>query len=166
DLNAHTHAAIIASTEVRDASRIEEYQRAEISRRAAIIAASPHEDELVCSLVAAADQYIVAREHCKTVIAGYHWFGDWGRDTMIALPGLTLVTGRTEIAKSILRTFAKYVSEGMLPNRFPDAGESPEYNTVDATLWYFEAIRAYCEATGDQAFVRETLYEKLADIIT
>jgi len=165
DLNAHTHAAIIASTEVRDAGRIEEYQRAEISRRAAIIAASPHEDELVCSLVAAADQYIVAREHCKTVIAGYHWFGDWGRDTMIALPGLTLVTGRTEMAKSILLEFAAHIDRGMLPNRFPDAGETPEYNTVDATLWYFEAIRALGEYTGDYEFIKKNLYAALVDII-
>jgi predicted glycogen debranching enzyme len=79
------------------------------------------------------------------VIAGYPWFGDWGRDTMISLPGLALATGRPQIARSILLTFAKFVDQGMLPNRFPDQGELPEYNTVDATLWYFEAIRAYIE---------------------
>ena len=85
----------------------------------------------------------------SSAIAGYHWFGDWGRDTMIALPGLALVTGRFDIAARILRTFAHFVDRGMLPNRFPDSGETPEYNTVDATLWYFEAIRAYHAATGD-----------------
>ena len=69
---------------------------------------------------------------------------------MISLPGLTICTGRWEIARSILRTFARYVDRGMLPNRFPDAGGAPEYNTADATLWYFEAIRAYIDATGDE----------------
>ena len=78
-----------------------------------------------------------------------------GRDTMISLPGLTLATGRPEIARSILRTFARYVDKGMLPNRFPDAGEIPEYNTVDATLWYFEAIRAYHAVTQDDELIAE-----------
>lgn len=100
----------------------------------------------------------------KTIIAGYHWFGDWGRDTMISLPGLTISTGRPEVARSILRTFARYVDQGMLPNRFPDAGEQPEYNTVDATLWYFEAVRAYYSATDDDTLLGE-LFPILADII-
>jgi predicted glycogen debranching enzyme len=100
----------------------------------------------------------------KNVIAGYPWFSDWGRDTMIALNGLTLATNRRKSPK-ILLEFSRHISEGMLPNRFPDAGETPEYNTVDATLWYFEAIRAYVEKTGDYDFVRENLYEKLANII-
>jgi predicted glycogen debranching enzyme len=91
------------------------------------------------------------------VIAGYPWFGDWGRDAMISLPGLTLVTRRFEVAASILRTYARFVDRGMIPNRFPDGGETPEYNTVDATLWYFEAVRAYHEAAGDTALVRDLL---------
>jgi predicted glycogen debranching enzyme len=120
-------------------------------------------------LVLAADQFVVRRPtpddaEGRSVIAGYPWFGDWGRDTMIALPGLTLSTGRPEIAAGILRTFARYVDEGMLPNRFPDAGEAPEYNTVDATLWYVEAIRAYHEATGDDALLRD-LFPVLEDIL-
>ncbi len=120
-------------------------------------------------LVLAADQFIVNRSvpdvpKGKTIIAGYHWFGDWGRDTMISLPGLTIATGRLEIAHSILRTFAKYVDRGMLPNRFPDAGEVPEYNTVDATLWYFEAIRSYYDATADDDLLEE-LFPVLADMI-
>ncbi|BCL34493.1 amylo-alpha-1,6-glucosidase [Nostoc sp. MS1] len=121
-------------------------------------------------LVLAADQFIVDRNlpeepDGKTIIAGYHWFSDWGRDTMISLPGLTISTGRLEVARSILRTFAKYVDEGMLPNRFPDAGEQPEYNTVDATLWYFEAVRAYYSATDDDHLLAE-LFGVLADIIS
>ena len=111
-------------------------------------------------LVLAADQFIVDRPstadpHGKSIIAGYYWFGDWGRDTMISLAGLTLTTLRFEIARSILHTFARYVDQGMLPNRFPDAGEQPEYNTVDATLWYFEAVKAYIEATGDLQLLEE-----------
>ena len=98
------------------------------------------------------------------IIAGYPWFSDWGRDTMIALPGLTLTTGRPEIAASILRTYAQYVDQGMIPNRFPDEGEEPEYNTVDATLWYVEAIRQYLAATGDLSLMAE-LFPVLVDII-
>ncbi len=120
-------------------------------------------------LVLAADQFIVRRPlkndpEARSVIAGYHWFGDWGRDTMISLPGLALTTGRPEIARSILRTFARFVDRGMLPNVFPDAGETPEYNTVDAALWYFEAVRQYWEATGDDALLRE-LFPVLAEMV-
>jgi predicted glycogen debranching enzyme len=111
-------------------------------------------------LVLAADQFLVSRPLAGdpdglSVIAGYHWFGDWGRDTMIALPGLTLATGRPEAARRILTTFARFVDGGMLPNVFPDAGQAPEYNTVDAALWYVEAVRAYHAATGDDATLRE-----------
>jgi predicted glycogen debranching enzyme len=125
--------------------------------------------EVVRQLALAADQFIVARPmkddaQGRTVIAGYPWFGDWGRDTMIALPGLTLATGRPGVARRILRTFGRYVDGGMLPNRFPDQSEVPEYNTVDATLWYFEAIRAYHAATGDDDLIVE-LYPILQGIL-
>ena len=166
ELGVRSSAAIIASTEhhdVREASRL---RKGEIVRRTAIADAAPVKDELLRSLVTAADQFIVARGEQKTVIAGYHWFSDWGRDTMIALPGLTLVTGRFDVARSILLEFSKHVDQGMLPNRFPDAGEQPEYNTVDGTLWYFEAIRAYVDYTGDYEFVRKHLYDVLTEIIT
>jgi len=120
-------------------------------------------------LVLAADQFVVNRPTTRdadgrSIIAGYHWFSDWGRDTMIALSGLTLTTRRPEIAASILRTYAQFVDQGMIPNRFPDKGEHPEYNTVDATLWYVEAVRAYYQATGDQELLRQ-LYPVLAEII-
>ena len=120
-------------------------------------------------LVLAADQFIVDRPltdvpEGKTIIAGYPWFSDWGRDTMISLPGLTLSTGRYEIAKVILQTFAMYIDQGMLPNVFPDRGETPEYNTVDASLWYFEAIRDYYAHTGDKRLLIQ-LYPALAEII-
>ena len=120
-------------------------------------------------LVLAADQFIVARStptepNGQSVIAGYHWFEDWGRDTMISLPGLALVTGQVAVAATILRAFAQYVSHGMLPNRFPDASDQPQYNTIDATLWYFLAIRAYHEATADDSLLRD-LWPTLTQIV-
>lgn len=119
-------------------------------------------------LVLAANQFVVERRVAgtvgKTVIAGYPWFGDWGRDTMIALPGLAIATGRLAIARPILRTFARYLDGGMLPNLFPEAGETPGYNTVDAILWYFEAIRAYYQASQDRALLAE-LFPALAEVI-
>jgi predicted glycogen debranching enzyme len=120
-------------------------------------------------LVLAADQFIIERSLPEerdghSVIAGYHWFGDWGRDTMIALPGLALVTGRSDIAKQILLAFARYADAGMLPNNFPDAGGKPEYNSVDAALWYFEAVRQYSAATEDTATL-ERLFPVLSGMI-
>jgi predicted glycogen debranching enzyme len=120
-------------------------------------------------LVLAADQFIVARPLADvpgscSIIAGYPWFGPWGRDTMIALPGLLLSTGRPEIAAAVLRTYARLIDRGMLPNHFPDTGETPEYNTVDAALWYFEAVRQYTAVTRDVTLVRE-LFPVLAAII-
>jgi glycogen debranching enzyme len=120
-------------------------------------------------LVLTAGQFIVQRSlpaepDGHSVIAGYHWFGDWGRDTMISLPGLTLATGRPEIARGILLAFAQFVDGGMLPNNFPDAGGKPEYNTVDAALWYFEAVRQYFAATQDTATLQK-LYPVLTTMI-
>jgi glycogen debranching enzyme len=103
----------------------------------------------------------------RTVIAGYPWFTDWGRDTMIALPGLTLATGRPEQARALLRTFARHADQGLLPNRFPDDGEAPaasDYNTADATPWYFVALDRYLEATGDMGLLEE-LFPTLASIV-
>jgi len=119
-------------------------------------------------LLLAADQFIVSRPlpnrtDGHSVIAGYPWFGDWGRDTMISFPGLLLCTERIDIAKSLLQSFAQFVDQGMLPNRFPDAGERPEYNTVDATLWYFDAIRQYFEQTHDVDLLVE-LFPVMEDI--
>ncbi|VEP16292.1 putative Glycogen debranching enzyme [Hyella patelloides LEGE 07179] len=130
---------------------------------------NPNPNHWIEQLVLATEQFIVDRPltdnpEGKTIIAGYPWFTDWGRDTMISLPGLTISTGRYDIAKTILRTFAKYIDKGMLPNVFPDAGETPHYNTVDATLWYFEAIRAYYAATKDRELLVE-LFPLLAEII-
>ena len=158
-------ASLIVSTEATIQSDPGKAEKAEIKRRAALLKVAVAKDDFAKELVLAADQFIVRRGEGHTVIAGYPWFSDWGRDTMIALNGLTLATGRHEIAREILLEFSKHISQGMLPNRFPDAGSEAEYNTVDATLWYFEAVRAYLEKTGDLDFVRENLYIKLADIL-
>ena len=120
-------------------------------------------------LVLAADQFIVKRPlqnqpSALSVIAGYPWFNDWGRDTMIALPGLTLPLGRPEIARNILECFAQYVDGGMLPNNFPDRGGAPQYNTIDATLWYFEAVRQYFEAVLDLDLLKK-LFPVLSGIV-
>jgi predicted glycogen debranching enzyme len=163
--------SLLASTSSHSPAQAAEYRQSEIKRRRTLLStvpapgADPGSAALIEGLTLAADQYIAARGEQKTVLAGYPWFSDWGRDTMIALPGLTLTTGRPEIARGIIDAFAQHISQGMLPNRFPDAGEEPEYNTVDATLWYFEAIRAWLEATGDAAYVRNNWYNRLVEII-
>jgi predicted glycogen debranching enzyme len=162
---------LVASTVERPGldgeAALQERQRYE----AGLIAGGPFaaEPASLQQLVVAADQFVVRRAapgdpDGRTIIAGYPWFGDWGRDTMISLPGLTLATGRSALAGRVLRTFAPFISQGMLPNRFPDEGETPEYNTVDATLWYFEAIRACYEATGDDGLLAE-LFPVLAEIV-
>ncbi len=130
-------------------------------------AAAGHASAFVRDLVVAADQFLVRRdipgadgalEVGRTVIAGYPWFNDWGRDTMISLPGLCLATGRHEEAATILRSFARFVRDGLLPNNFPDrAGDLPEYHTIDASLWYPQAIRAHALATGSGRLVDELL---------
>jgi predicted glycogen debranching enzyme len=129
-------------------------------------AASP---EWLPQLALAANQFIVKRglpeePNGRSVIAGYHWFGDWGRDTMIALPGLTLATERADLARRILLASARYVDAGMLPNNFPDRGGNPEYNSVDAALWYFEAVRQYFAATADEQTLQK-LFPVLAAIV-
>jgi predicted glycogen debranching enzyme len=120
-------------------------------------------------LALSTDSFLIARpllgnSKGESVIAGYPWFGDRGRDTMVALPGLTLATGRYESARNILQTFANFIDQGMLPNVFPGSGKTPEYNTVDAALWYIEAWRAYGEATDDWTDLRK-IFPVLEDII-
>ena len=136
---------------------------------------------LFARLVIAADQFIVARPAYentqtaqvrkirlspdrKTVIAGYPWFTDWGRDTMISLPGLLLCTGRYSEARGLLKAFISFTHNGLIPNRFPDQGTSPEYNTVDATLWLFHALDRYLAATGDWSLLKD-LFPALEDSI-
>ena len=138
----------------------------------------PQQDPVCARLVIAADQFIVARPDYsnrngllhlspdrKTIIAGYPWFTDWGRDSMISLPGLLLCTGRYSEARGLLKAFASFMHEGLIPNRFPDSGETPEYNTADATLWIFHALDHYTATTGDWTLLKElfpTLQESIA----
>ncbi|KAH0533819.1 hypothetical protein FGG08_007551, partial [Glutinoglossum americanum] len=146
----------------RDAIKLFHQER---ERKESLLKPYREKDENIGRLILAADQFIVKRGNdLKTIIAGYHWFSDWGRDTMIALPGLCLVTGRFDDAKKILKAFSNSVSQGMLPNRFPDHGEVPEYNTIDATLWYFNAVYKYYQYSNDKSFVIE-LIPILKDII-
>lgn len=114
----------------------------------------------------AADQFIVKRgENLKTIIAGYPWFSDWGRDTMIALPGLCLTTNRFDDAKKIILAFASNIDQGMIPNRFVEGDEEKEYNTIDATLWFFNAIYQYCKASNDLSILKNGLIEKFYEIL-
>ncbi len=168
DLRADHGVTLVASTEPWEAIEAltpEAAAQAEDERRRGLlrIAGSQDHDPLIPELVLAADQFIItpagraeeaararaAGEEVRTVIAGYHWFTDWGRDTMISLEGLTLSTRRHREAKYILRTFGHYVRDGLIPNMFPDGAREGLYHTADATLWFFHAIERYVRATGD-----------------
>jgi predicted glycogen debranching enzyme len=146
-----------------------DHDRAAVARASTSSQAMRQAPAWITRLALAADAFVFARPlpsvpDGESVIAGYPWFGDWGRDTMISLPGLTLATGRSETARRILQTFAGFVSEGMLPNVFPEGADRPEYNTADASLWFFEAWRAYVDATDDIAALREA-FPILSDMV-
>lgn len=166
----HKKVSVVCSIEKKfekDAFKVIEEGTARIRK---LKEAAGYEDEFANDLVQASDQFIVMRESTgnKTVMAGYPWFTDWGRDTMIALQGLTLSTKRFEDARGILKSFAMYVNKGLVPNMFPDAGLKPLYNTADASMWYFYSVDKYLEYTGkdeDYAFIKEEIYEKLEEII-
>lgn len=123
-------------------------------------------DSLAKNLVSSADNFIVYREttKMKTILAGLPWFSDWGRDTMIAFTGLTLVTRRYKEAKEILKSFSLYLKNGLIPNMFPNDNEAPLYNTADASLWYFYACYKYYQYTKDETLIKE-LYPTLLEII-
>lgn len=175
DLKQGDVLGIILSTEDPSNKNAVELVLKEKQRRENLIE-QPYNGSIEQILTLAADQFIVKRTIPKvsptrgdlegaTIIAGYPWFTDWGRDTMISLPGLCLSTGRFEDAKKIIAAFAQNVSMGMLPNRFQDNNEPPEYNNVDGTLWYFIAIKKYLEATSDEAFIISEILPVLKDII-
>ena len=169
ELSPGTSLTLVASTDGDPCLDGDEALQAHLQYETRLARASGFEGTPVAPLALAADQFVVRRPLADgsvgySILAGYPWFGDWGRDAMISLPGLTLATGRGGIAAAILRTFASYVDGGMLPNRFPDSGEQPDYNTADATLWMFEAVRACHEATADDELLRQ-LFPTLEDII-
>ena len=175
-----TLAASSEKWEVVEAMKPAEALAAEIERRRRLLqSADPKtRSDLATELVLATDQFVVvpagrvedaARAHAsgdevRTVIAGYHWFTDWGRDTMISLEGLALTTGRHLEAGYILRTFGHYVRDGLIPNFFVEGEREGLYHTADATLWYFHAIHRYLEVTGDRETLR-ILLPKLLDIV-
>jgi len=179
---AGEEASLIASTESWEtlrALRPREALAAEIERRERLLAmADPRAREgTPAELTLAADQFVIAPprsedaararaagDEARSVVAGYHWFTDWGRDTMIGLEGLTLVTGRHIEAGYVLRTFARHVRDGLIPNLFPEGGRDGLYNTADASLWFFHALDRYLAATGDRATL-ELLLPVLADIV-
>jgi predicted glycogen debranching enzyme len=173
DLTAGQTATLVASTESWDvigALPPEQALKAEKERRRRLLAAAPARARtgVAAELVFGADQFIIspagraeeaARAHAagdevRTVIAGYFWFTDWGRDTMISLDGLTLATGRHQEAGYILRTFAHYVNDGLIPNLFPEGQKEGLYHTADATLWYFHALDRYLAVTEDRTTLR------------
>jgi predicted glycogen debranching enzyme len=172
--------ASVESWDVVKALSCGEAFSAESSRRKRLldIAGQPGRDPECAQLVLAADQFLIhphtrvadearvraAGDEPRTIIAGYHWFTDWGRDTMISLEGLTLVTSRWREAGSILRTFASYIKDGLIPNLFPEGEHAGLYHTADATLWFFHAIWRYWKATNDRETVR-MLVPKLVDIV-
>ena len=131
----------------------------ELSRRKELLQQCKVQTELGRQLVLSSDAYIVNRDSTngKSIIAGYPFFEDWGRDTMISLAGTTMVTGRFAECKSILKTFAKYVKNGLLPNLFPEGGENPMYNSADAPLLFVNSVYEYMEYSGDYAFKDEIL---------
>lgn len=182
DLTPQAMATVAASTEsweTMDALSPPEAVAAELRRRNRLLAAaSPQAREgMGGELVLAADQFLIqpagrvedaaraqaAGDQVRTVIAGYHWFTDWGRDTMISLEGLTLTTGRYNEAGWILRTFAQYIKDGLIPNHFPEGGREGLYHTADATLWFFHALQRYTEVTGDRETMK-LLLPKLREI--
>ena len=160
----------IATVETTRPDEPESALEAEEARQKALLALAkvPAGDTARETLTLAADQFVVENSPKvarATVLAGYPWFTDWGRDTMIALPGLCLTTGRFSVAKEILSTFAGAVQNGLLPNRFSDNGQGAEYNTVDASLWFFQAIYAYAQASGDWDFAVTEMLPVLKTIL-
>ncbi len=144
---------VIVSTEnPEDRNALTLFEK-EKKRRLSLIRPDYSKEPFIANLRLSADQFLVKRDNGTSILAGYHWFSDWGRDTMISLPGLCLATEEFETARNILKKYAEHVSEGMLPNRFSDYGEAPEYNNADATLWFFVACYQYLQATNDWEFV-------------
>ena len=154
------------STRENVASQAEDVFMQTLKRKDLLLKKAGYTEPVLQKLVLAADDFIVYRKSTgsKTIIAGYPWFTDWGRDTMIAFTGLTLTTGRFEDAKEILYTFSRYVENGLIPNVFPDDGEKPAYNSVDAALWYFEAAESYLKYTEDYEFIQREIYPCLIKI--
>jgi len=160
-----SEAALVLTTESIDAVDVATLVQRERKRRTVLRTTAPRTDPLAAELWRATEAFLSARGSQQTVIAGYPWFTDWGRDSFIALPGLCLVTGRHEVAWRVIESFSAQVSEGMVPNRFPDVGEQPEYNTIDASLWFVHAIDRYLTYSQDEARVLAVAWPAVKQII-
>ncbi|MGE3153442.1 MAG: amylo-alpha-1,6-glucosidase [Nitrospiraceae bacterium] len=165
DVSDAGQAWLAFTIEDGEALEVPELLERERRRRELVTSEAPKGDRLVEALWCATEAFLVARGEQQTVIAGYPWFTDWGRDAFISLPGLCLVTGRYGTARQVLQAFAAHVSQGMIPNRFPDAGEEPEYNTIDASLWYVHAADRYLFYSKDEEFVRLVAWPAVKQII-
>ena len=165
DLESGFTNTLVFTSEAIDRLDVVAFAKREKSRRETVRQAAPGADSLAAELWCASEMYLSKRGTQQTVIAGYPWFTDWGRDTFISLPGLCLVTGRLDVAWQVIACFAAHVSEGMVPNRFSDTGGQPEYNTIDASLWFIHAIDRYLEASLDEARVRETVWPPVKQIL-
>jgi predicted glycogen debranching enzyme len=164
-LSRERTAELVFSTEPMESIDLGPLVEDERRRRKRVVERAPKTDPLAQSLWCAAESYLSARGTGRTVVAGYPWFTDWGRDTFIALPGLCLVTGHHETAWEVIEAFASHVSEGMVPNWFPDAGEQPEYNTIDASLWFIHAVDRYLAYTDDDEAVRQFAWPAIEHIL-
>jgi predicted glycogen debranching enzyme len=166
ELSTGSSAFVVASLDRSSRPDAAALERAERRRRQEVAEAARRHAGLDDRLALAADAFLVDRAGAgRTIIAGYPWFTDWGRDTMISLPGLCLATGRLAEAREILVTFARSIDCGMIPNVFPDAGQAPEYNNVDGTLWFIRACGQYVAASGDLDAAKNVLFPALVDIV-
>lgn len=164
-LATQQEATLVFTSENIEQLDVQALVDAEKKRRARLKDAAPGGDPLVGQLWRAAESYLSERGPQQTVIAGYPWFTDWGRDAFISLPGLCLVTGRHSIAWQVIESFAAHISEGMVPNRFPDLGEEPEYNTIDASLWFVHAVDRYLTYSHDSRRVRAIAWPAVKKIL-
>ncbi len=158
-------AELVFTTEALPSLSVTQLVEEERRRRAGLLKSVTTDDPLVRRLWAATSAYLVQREARQTVIAGYPWFADWGRDTFIALPGLCLVPGRYDVARQVIEAFASHVSQGMVPNRFSDIGEQPEYNTIDASLWFIHTVDRYLHYSHDLAGVHRIAWPAIKQIL-
>lgn len=167
-LRPETACALIVSTDespppAREANLLEIQEK---NRRTALVLATPSRDKLEASLASESARFLIsAKDSCTGVLSGYHWFGEYCRDTLISLPGLTLVNGKFAEARDILSAVSRHFSRGMLPNGFDESTGKPEYTSVDAPLWFICAVHSYLLYTADYQFVRDNLYGRMVEVI-
>ncbi len=164
-LKEGSSAYLMVSTEEPPAGKVEFLLEQETNSKKKLLNNFQNEEDFIKSLILAADSFVVKRNNGqRSILAGYHWFADWGRDALISLPGLALVSGRFDIAREVLKFFASYCEQGLIPNHFREVDDKPEYNSVDASLWFLYATGKYLDYTKDYTFIREELWDKIMEI--